>query len=108
MSNDAPPINPNFLKHAKLVREKMIQVQKATRQKTVTASAGGGVVTATANGANQLVSITVDKQVINPEEVELLCDLILAAVNEALSLSQAMVSDEISKISSGLGLPELF
>lgn len=98
----------NILKQAQQLQKKMASMQEELGEKTVEASAGGGMVKAVANGKQQLVSISIEKEVVDPEDVEMLQDMVLAAVNEALSKSQEMVSSEMSKITGGMGIPGLF
>jgi DNA-binding YbaB/EbfC family protein len=76
-------------------------------EKTVETTAGGGMVKVVANGKQQIVSLQIEKEVVDPEDVEMLQDLILAAVNDALTKSQDMVSAEMSKLTGGLNIPGL-
>ena len=76
-------------------------------EKTIEASAGGGMIKVVANGKQEVLSIHIEKEVVDPEDVEMLQDLILAAVNEALTQSQKMVSDEMSKLTGGMNIPGL-
>jgi hypothetical protein len=71
----------------------------------VTASAGGGMVQVVANGRPQIVSVTIEKEVVDPDDVDMLQDLVLAAVNDALGKSQEMVSNEMNKLTGGMKLP---
>ena len=73
----------------------------------VEATAGGGMVKVVANGKHQILSIQIEKEVVDPEDVEMLQDLIIAAVNEALEQSQEMVSAEMNKLTGGLNIPGL-
>jgi hypothetical protein len=73
--------------------------------KTVETAAGGGMVKVVADGKQQLVSIQIEKEVVDPDDVEMLQDLILAAVNDALTKSQEMVSGEMSKLTGGMNIP---
>jgi len=82
-----------------------MKAQEEAKQKTVEATAGGGMVTVVASGAGNLISIKIEKDVVNPEDVEMLQDLILAASNEAIRRAQEMVSSEMSKLTGGLNLP---
>ncbi|MDR1309061.1 MAG: YbaB/EbfC family nucleoid-associated protein [Deltaproteobacteria bacterium] len=107
MSTDDSSQTLNIIKQAKLIQEKMTQLQKITNQKTVTASSGGGMVKVTANGAFQIVSMQIDRQIVNPDDIEMLSDLIISASNQALADAQAMISEEMSKLSSGFALPNL-
>jgi DNA-binding YbaB/EbfC family protein len=85
----------------------MARMQEEAKKKTVEATSGGGMVTAVANGAGELVSIKIEKDVVDPEDVEMLQDLILAAANEALRRAQELVNEEMSKFTGGLQLPGL-
>jgi hypothetical protein len=95
----------NLMKQAQMMQERMAKVQEEAAQKTVTASSGGGMVTVTANGRMEVLSIRIEKEVVNPEDVEMLQDLVAAAVNEALKKAQETVAEEMGKITGGLGLP---
>jgi DNA-binding YbaB/EbfC family protein len=96
-----------MFKQAQKLQEKMLKLQEEMAEKTVEASSGGGMVRATANGRQQLTSIQIDKEVVDPEDVEMLQDLIIAAVNDALSRSQEMMSAEMSKLTGGMNIPGL-
>ncbi|RMD99555.1 MAG: YbaB/EbfC family nucleoid-associated protein [Calditrichaeota bacterium] len=96
----------NFLKQAQQIQEQIQKLQEELAEKQVEGSAGGGMVTAIANGKNEIIQIKIDPEVINPEDVEMLEDLVVAAVNQALTKSQEMVSAEMSKVAGGL-LPNL-
>ena len=97
----------NLMRQAQQLHSKMLQVQEEMAAKTAEASAGGGMVTAVANGRQELVSIKIEKEVVNPEDVEMLQDLIRAAVNEAIRKSQEMMTEEMKKITGGLSIPGL-
>ena len=97
----------NLMRQAQQLQAKMQQVQEEMATRTVEASAGGGMVTAVANGRHELVSVKIEKEVVNPADVEMLQDLILAAVNEALKKSQEMVAEEMKKLTGGLNIPGL-
>ena len=96
-----------MLKQAQRLQSDMLKMQEALAGKTIDATSGGGVVKVIANGKQQIVSIVIDKEVVDPEDVEMLQDLILAAVNEALARSQEMVNAEMSKLTGGLNIPGL-
>jgi hypothetical protein len=85
----------------------MLKIQEELAEKTVESAAGGGMIKVVANGRQQLVSIRIEKEVVNPEDVEMLQDLILAAVNDALTKSQEMVAAEMGKLTGGLSIPGL-
>jgi len=97
----------NMMKQAQQLQSKMLKLQQELAARTVEATAGGGMVTVVANGKQQIVSIKVEEEVVDPEDVEMLQDLILAAVNDALAKSQEMVSGEMSKLTGGLNIPGL-
>jgi DNA-binding YbaB/EbfC family protein len=86
----------------------MMKLQEELQEKTVEATAGGGVVKVIASGKKQLVGIEIDPEVIDPEDVEMLQDLILAAANEALQKAEEMVTEEMGKLTGGLNMPGLF
>jgi DNA-binding YbaB/EbfC family protein len=94
----------NIMKQAQKMQEKMAEIQKGLASKTCEASAGGGMVTATVNGNLKLVSIKIDPSVVDPDDVEMLEDLIVAAVNEAFKRTQQMVSEEMASVTAGLGI----
>lgn len=94
----------NLMRQAQKMQEKMAEIQKELALKTCEASSGGGMVTATVNGGQELVALKIDPSVVDPKDIDMLQDLIVAAVNEGLRRSKQMVSDEMSKLTSGLGL----
>ena len=94
-----------LMKQAQQLQTKMAQLQEELGEKTVEATSGGGMVKVVANGKQQILSIRVEKEVVDPEDVEMLQDLIVAAVNEALSRSQAMVNEEMGKLTGGMNIP---
>ena len=97
----------NMMKQAQKLQSKMLKLQEEMAEKTVEASSGGGMVKVVANGRHQLLSIQIDKEVVDPEDLEMLQDLILAAVNDALLKSQEMVTGEMSKLTGGMNIPGL-
>jgi hypothetical protein len=97
----------NIMKQAQLMQQKMERMQAELETRQVEASAGGGMVTATVNGRQQLVDLKIEASVVDPEDVEMLQDLVLAAVNEALKKSQDMVQAEMSKLTGGMNIPGL-
>jgi nucleoid-associated protein EbfC len=96
-----------MMKQAQKLQKKMMQTQQELEIQTVEASSGGGMIKVVANGANRLESIVIEKEVVDSEDVEMLQDLVLAAVNDALTKSKEMVSSEMSKLTGGLKLPGL-
>ncbi len=97
----------NMMKQAQKLQAKMMKMQEELSEKTVEAASGGGMVKVVANGKQQVVSITIEKEVVDPEDVDMLQDLILAAINDALTKSQEMVSSEMGKLTGGLNIPGL-
>src|SRR5512145_383721 len=97
----------NIMKQAKKMQEKMARLQQELETRTVEAQAGGGMVRVVVNGKFEIVSLKIEKDVVNPEDVEMLQDLIAAAVNEGVRKSQEMASSEMSKITGGLSIPGL-
>lgn len=97
----------DMMKQAQKLQAKMIKLQEELADKTVETSAGGGMVKVVANGKQQIISINIEKEVVDPEDVEMLQDLLLAAVNDALAKSQEMVSGEMGKLTGGLKIPGL-
>jgi DNA-binding YbaB/EbfC family protein len=93
------------MKQAQKLQEKMAKVQEELASKTVEATAGGGMVTAVVNGKFELVSIRIEKDVVNPDDVEMLQDLIVAAVSEGVRKAQEMASAEMAKVTGGMKLP---
>jgi len=97
-----------IMKQAQMMQQKMARLQEEAGQKTAEAAAGGGAVTAVVNGKNQIVSLAIRKEAVDPEDVEMLQDLVVAAVNEALKKVQSDVAEEMGKITGGLNIPGLF
>ncbi|MBI5887599.1 MAG: YbaB/EbfC family nucleoid-associated protein [Deltaproteobacteria bacterium] len=100
----------NIMKQARKMQESMAEVQKALAIRTCEATSGGGMVTAVVNGNQELISLKIDPSVVDPKDVDMLQDLITAAVSEAFRRSKEMVSQEMGKITSGFGvdLPGMF
>ena len=97
----------NMMKQAQQLQSKMMKLQEELAEKTIDASSGGGMVKVTANGRQQILSIQIEKEVVDPDDVEMLQDLVLAAVNDALAKAQEMVSSEMGKLTGGLNIPGL-
>ena len=96
-----------MMKQAQQLQSKMFKLQEELAEKTVETSSGGGMVKVVANGKQQLVSIQIEQEVVDPDDVEMLQDLILAAVNDALNKAQEMVSEEMGKLTGGMNIPGL-
>ena len=97
----------DMMKQAQKLQARMLKMQEELAEQTVESAVGGGMIKVVANGRQQVVSIRIEKEVVNPEDVEMLQDLVLAAVNDALAKSQEMVSSEMGKLTGGLKLPGL-
>lgn len=100
-------MNKNMLKQAQQMQARLAAVQDEIAQARTEASAGGGVVKVTVVGGQTVESITIDPEVVDPEDVEMLQDLILAAINEAMETAQKMASDKMGAITGGLNIPGL-
>jgi DNA-binding YbaB/EbfC family protein len=98
----------NIMKQAQQMQAKMARVQQELEKKEVEATAGGGMVTAKVNGKQELLALNIEKDVVDPEDVEMLQDLVMAAVNEAIKQSQQMIQEEMSKVTGGMNIPGLF
>jgi len=97
----------NLLKQAQQFQTKMAKLQEELAGRTVEASSGGGMVTVVANGRQEILPITIDPEVVDRDDIEMLQDLILAAVNDALGRAKSMVNDEMGKLTQGLNLPNI-
>ena len=97
----------NILKQAQQFQARMAKLQEELGERTVEASSGGGMVTVVVNGRQELVSITIDPEVVDPQDTEMLQDLILAAVNEGLARAKDMVNEEMGKLTKSLNLPNI-
>jgi DNA-binding YbaB/EbfC family protein len=94
-----------LMQQAQEMQEQLQKVQEEAANETVEATAGGGMVTVTANGAGEIVEIKIAKEAIDPDDPEMLADLVLAAVNEALRSAQRLVESKVGPLMGGLGLP---
>ncbi len=97
-----------LMAQAKKMQKELQKAQEEIAKETVEVSVGGGVVTVKANGAGDVVDIKIDKEIVDPEDVETLEDLILSGVNEALRKSKEMMQEKISALTGGLNIPGLF
>jgi len=93
------------MKQAQKMQEQMARVQEELANKTVEATAGGGMVTVTANGKQEILAVSIAPEVINPQDSAMLEDLVTAAVNEALRSSRELLQEEMTKITGGLRIP---
>lgn len=97
----------NIVKQAQAFQEQMAKVQEEAASKTVEGSAGGGMVTVTANGALQVVSVRIDPEVLKSGDAEMLQDLLMAATNDALRKAREMMTEEMKKLTGGMQLPNI-
>ena len=95
----------NMLKQAQKLQSKIFKLQDQLADKTVETTVGGGMVKAVANGRQELLSIKIEPEVVDPNDVQMLEDLIMAAVNDALKKAQEMVSEEMAKLTGGFNIP---
>ena len=94
----------DIMKQAQKMQEQLAKVQEEAANKIVEASAGGGMVTVTANGRQEELSVKIERDVVNPDDIEMLQDLIVAATNEALNKGRDMMADEMKSMTGGLGM----
>jgi len=97
----------NIMKQAQMMQKRMAQLQQELEERRIEATAGGGMVTAVVSGKQQLISLTIDPQAVDPNDVEMLQDLVVAAVSEALKQSHKLAQEEMGKITGGMNIPGL-
>jgi len=97
-----------MMRQVKKMQEDMEKAQNELKNKTVEASAGGGMVTVVANGHKEIMNINIKEEVVDPEDIEMLQDLILAAVNEALKQADELIAKDLGKYTGGMNIPGLF
>ena len=98
----------NIMKQAQAMQEQLSKIQEQAAQKTVEGTAGGGMVTATLNGAMQVVAVKIDPEVLKSGDVDMLQDLIVAAMGEAQRKAREMMADEMKSVTGGLRIPGMF
>ncbi|MDF2883515.1 MAG: DNA-binding protein YbaB/EbfC family [Clostridiaceae bacterium] len=98
----------NLIKQAQKFQKQMEDMQKDLENKEFTAAVGGGAVTAVANGRKQLIDIKIKPEVVDPDDIEMLQDLIVSACNEALKKAESETADEMKKLTGGLNIPGMF
>ena len=98
-------MNANMLKQAQKMQQDMMRMQQELQEKEYEAAAGGGVVTATVTGKRELMALEIDPEAVDPDDVEMLQDMIVAAVNEALRAAENDAASTMQKLTGGLGLP---
>ena len=96
-----------LMQQAQRMQQQMAQKQAELAEKTVTAQSGGGMVTATVNGAHELLELSIDPDVIDPEDKEMLEDMVVAAVNQAIQQAEEMAQQELGKLTGGMNIPGL-
>ena len=101
-------MNMNMIKQAQKMQQDMLKMQEELEVKQYEAAAGGGVVKAIVNGKHEVVSLTIDPEAVDPEDVEMLQDMVVAAVNEAMRKAEADQSANMAKLTGGLNLGGLF
>ena len=101
-------MNMNMIKQAQKMQQDMLKMQEELEVKQYEAAAGGGVVKAVVNGKHEVVSLTIDPEAVDPEDVEMLQDMVVAAVNEAMRKAEADQSANMAKLTGGLNLGGLF
>lgn len=97
----------NIMQQAKVMQEKMAKIQEDLAKKTITGSAGGGMVLVTVNGQGDVLSIAIEKTVIDPQEAAMLQDLIVAATNDAIRKAKELSKQELGQLTGGLNIPGL-
>ena len=97
----------NILKQAQAMQEQMAKIQEEAASKTVSGTAGGGIVTVTANGAMQIVGVVIDPEVVKSGDVDMLQDLVVAATNEALRKAKELMEGEMRALTGGMKIPGL-
>ncbi|MDZ7641381.1 MAG: YbaB/EbfC family nucleoid-associated protein [Desulfurivibrio sp.] len=96
-----------LMQQAQQFQQKVAGLQDELAERTVTSSVGGGMVQATVNGRHQLVNLQIEKEVVNPDDPEMLRDLVTAAVNDAMGKAQEMIQAEMGKLTGGMNIPGL-
>ena len=97
----------HIMKQAQMMQQRMAKLQEEASQRTAEATAGGGAVTAVVNGKNQLLSLAIKPEAVDPEDVEMLQDLVMAAVNEALAKVHSQMAEEMNRVTGGISIPGL-
>lgn len=97
-----------MMKQVKKMQEQMAQAQEELADKTVEGTAGGGVVTVIANGHKKITNITIDPEAVDPDDVEMLQDLVLTAVNDAMNQADELAAQDLGKFTGGMNIPGLF
>lgn len=101
-------VNANMIKQAQKMQQDMLRMQEELENKEYEAAAGGGVVTARVNGKHEVLALTIKPEAVDPEDVEMLQDMVMAAVNEAMRKADSEASQNMSRLTGGLNLNGLF
>jgi len=97
-----------LMKQAQELQERMKKMQEEAAEKTVEATAGGGMVTVVVNGRQEVLSVKIDPEVVNPDDIEMLQDLVMAAVNDGIRKTQEAMSEQMKGMTGGMKIPGLF
>ena len=97
-------MNMNMVKQAQKMQQELLKMQEEMEQRSYEAAAGGGVVTATVTGKRELTALVIDPEAVDPDDVEMLQDLVIAAVNEAMRKAETAANENMSKLTGGLNL----
>jgi DNA-binding YbaB/EbfC family protein len=95
----------NMMKQVQKMQARMVEIQEQLAEERVEGTAGGGMVKAVANGKQEIVEITIDKEVVDPDDIEMLQDLIVAAVNQAQKAASEMAAERMAEVTGGLNIP---
>lgn len=101
-------INMNMIKQAQKMQQDMMRMQQELEEKTYTASAGGGAVSATVSGKYKVLEVKIQPEAVDPDDVEMLEDLIVAAIGEAMNQAEAATAESMKKITGGMNIPGMF
>lgn len=101
-------MNMNMMKQAQKMQQDLLKMQEEMEEKEYTAAAGGGMVTATVNGKHEVKALSINPEAVDPEDVEMLQDMVIAAVNEAMRTADSEAAQNMSKLTGGLNLGGLF
>lgn len=97
-----------MMKQVKKMQEQMLKAQEELAARTIEGTAGGGVVTVTVNGQKKVISVAIKPEAVDPDDVEMLQDLVLTAINDAMTKAEEMAGKEMSKLTGGMNIPGLF
>lgn len=108
VAGDAQMDMSQIMKQAQQFQQRLAEMQEGLAAKQVSSSVGGGMVSATVNGRHELISLTIDKEAIDPGDPQMLQDLVIAAVNDAMRKAQEMIQAEMGQLTGGIKIPGLF